>query len=352
MSNKTNQSGLVNDTSSYYLKQYAALQFPGSVDNFGTKTPIHLLQQQEESEHSVSLREACDSDYDLDGAQFLFEGATYDSVTDLVKDNLCLDDEESIQKYNEHPRFDPFIPYDELVDKKNADREDIRDIRDSHRLDTMADYVDMYSTASGYDTADDITVLLPSSSYETVGMAFTHQALKQYEKSIDNHLFRKHRCYAACGEDYSCEAGDYYPIMNFIRDAGEQLLIQDLENFDVKVMELASDDEVADFYCEHPHELFRAAYIKVSEKDTIGKCYSRLYVFCSGHEETFSDGSSFPVCDSHYVMVVKEGKKYKVPYPFDCNRFADELNKKSNEKERLTPAQRLFFWTEYKNPIE
>lgn len=352
MSNKTNQSVLVNDTSSYYLKQYAALQFPGSVDNFGTKTPIHLLQQQEESEHSVSLREACDSDYDLDGAQFLFEGATYDSVTDLVKDNLCLDDEESIQKYNEHPRFDPFIPYDELVDKKNADREDIRDIRDSHRLDTMADYVDMYSTASGYDTADDITVLLPSSSYETVGMAFTHQALKQYEKSIDNHLFRKHRCYAACGEGYGREAGDYYPIMNFIRDAGEQLLVQDLENFDVKVMELASDDEVADFYCEHPHELFRAAYIKVSEKDTIGKCYSRLYVFCSGHEETFSDGSSFPVCDSHYVMVVKEGKGYKVPYPFDCNRFADELNKKSNEKERLTPAQRLFFWTEYKNPIE
>ncbi len=55
MSNKTNQSVLVNDTSSYYLKQYAALQFPGSVDNFGTKTPIHLLQQQEESEHSVSL---------------------------------------------------------------------------------------------------------------------------------------------------------------------------------------------------------------------------------------------------------------------------------------------------------
>ena len=228
----------------------------------------------------------------------------------------------------------------------------IRDIRDSHRLDTMADYVDMYSTASGYDTADDITVLLPSSSYETMGMAFTHQALKQYEKSIDNHLFRKHRCYAACGEGYGREAGDYYPIMNFIRDAGEQLLIQDLENFDVKVMELASDDEVADFYCEHPHELFRAAYIKVSEKDTIGKCYSRLYVFCSGHEEAFSDGSSFPVCDSHYVMVVKEGKKYKVPYPFDCNRFADELNKKSNEKERLTPAQRLFFWTEYKKPIE
>ena len=130
----------------------------------------------------------------------MFEGTTYDSVTDLGKENLGLDDEESIQEYNKPPRFDPFIPYEERVDKKNAAREDIRDIRDSHWLDTMADYVDMYSTASGYDTADDITVLLPSSSYETVGMAFTHQALKQYEKSIDNHLFRKHRCYAACGE--------------------------------------------------------------------------------------------------------------------------------------------------------
>lgn len=42
----------------------------------------------------------------------------------------------------------------------------------------------------------------------------------------------------------------------------------------------------------------------------------------------------------------------RVPYPFNCNRFADELNKKFNEKERLTPAQRLFFWTEYKKPIE
>lgn len=49
MSNKANQSVLVNDTSSYYLKQYAALQFPGSVDNFGTKTPIHLLHGHKET---------------------------------------------------------------------------------------------------------------------------------------------------------------------------------------------------------------------------------------------------------------------------------------------------------------
>lgn len=105
--------------------------------------------QKKDTAFEESLRKFLEHIDDTATIEFLFEGATYDSVTDLVKDNLCLDDEESIQKYNEHPRFDPFIPYDELVDKKNADREDIRDIRDSHRLDTMADYVDMYSTARG-----------------------------------------------------------------------------------------------------------------------------------------------------------------------------------------------------------
>ena len=77
---------------------------------------------------------------------------------------------------------------------------------------------------------------------------------------------------------------------------------------------------------------FELLISKSLKKDTIGKCYSRLYVFCSGHEETFSDGSSFPVCDSHYVKAVKEGKEYKVPYSFDCNRFADELNKSSMKR--------------------
>lgn len=121
--------------------------------------------------------------------------------------------------------------------------------------------------------------------------------------------------------------------------------------FMVRVCESTDVVMLKDCCCIHViGNVFDGEFDKSESK--MKQLYSRLYVFCSGHEETFSNGSSFPVCDSHYVMVVKEGKKYKVPYPFDCNRFADKLNKKSNEKERLTPAQRLFFWTEYKNPIE
>ena len=337
----------VDPQNGWYLKRFAALQFEGSVDNFSTNMPIHVLEQQLPKDDTMKLDDAVIEGQDFDYSKFYDEdGCSYSSVSELVEVQLGLDDDDSIREYNEENPDLPYIPYEKL---REMDKKDIPELLLS--VADEADYVDAYKEVT--DIASwNVEVTPLSNNYETMGFAFTHQGLKEYEKSIDNHIFRFCRTYAYAGEQHNRREGDFYPIMEFLHSAGEQLLVDDLKRFDVKVMELASDDEVADFYCEHPHELFRAAYIKVSEKDTIGKCYSRLYVFCSGHEETFSDGSSFPVCDSHYVMAVKEGKEYKVPYPFDCNRFADELNKKSNEKERLTPAQRLFFWTEYKNPIE
>lgn len=82
----------VSSQSESALKAYAALQFPGSIDNFGTKTPIHMLMQQADSEHQLVLTDACDSDCDLDGAQFDYLGTTadgsylvYDQTNERVK---------------------------------------------------------------------------------------------------------------------------------------------------------------------------------------------------------------------------------------------------------------------------
>lgn len=36
----------VDPQNGWYLKRFAALQFEGSVDNFGTNMPIHVLEQQ------------------------------------------------------------------------------------------------------------------------------------------------------------------------------------------------------------------------------------------------------------------------------------------------------------------
>lgn len=103
----------VNPQSESALKAYAALQFPGSIDNFGTKTPIHLLMQQADSEHNLVLTDACDSDCDLDGAQFDYLGTIYDTVSELVKDRLGLKTDEDVAMFNKNNPT-PFVSYEKL----------------------------------------------------------------------------------------------------------------------------------------------------------------------------------------------------------------------------------------------
>lgn len=174
---------------------------------------------------------------------------------------------------------------------------------------------------------------------------------KLYEKSIDNHIFYPCRYYAHAGEKFGRKEGDFYPIMEFIHAYGEQLLVDDLKRFDVKVMELATAEEVENLYRTAPNEPYQAAYIKVMDRKT-DTVYSRIYVFCAGQEEKCLNGDTYLSNKQHYVLVKKGDDTYKVPYPFDCDRTVEALNRKNSEEEALTAAQRLFFWTEYKKTIK
>lgn len=224
----------VNPQSESALKAYAALQFPGSIDNFGTKTPIHLLMQQADSEHSLVLTDACDSDCDLDGAQFDYLGTIYDTVSELVKDRLGLQTDEDVAKFNKNNSA-PFVSYEKLFGSYDVEDVDMQRIFDAHSLANEADYVNMYTPFTNISSSE-VLVHLPSSAFETMGVSFTHQGIERYRDSIDNHLFRKNYCYAMSGEGYGRNAGDFYPIMEFLRDAGEQLLVKDLEGFCIKMM--------------------------------------------------------------------------------------------------------------------
>lgn len=104
----------VSSQSESALKAYAALQFPGSIDNFGTKTPIHMLMQQADSEHQLVLTDACDSDCDLDGAQFDYLGTIYDTVSELVKDRLGLKTDEDVAMFNKNNPT-PFVSYEKTL---------------------------------------------------------------------------------------------------------------------------------------------------------------------------------------------------------------------------------------------
>lgn len=332
----------VNPQNGWYLKRFAALQFEGSVDNFSTNMPIHVLEQQLPKDDTMKLDDAVIEGQDFDYSKFYDErGNEYSSVSELVQTLLDLDDDDSIQEYNEENPDLPYIPYEKL---REMDKKDIPELLLS--VADEADYVDAYKEVSDIESWN-VEVTPMGNNYETMGFAFTHQGLKEYEKSIDNHIFHFCRTYAYAGEQHNRREGDFYPIMEFLHSAGEQLLVDDLKRFDVKVMELATAEEVENLYRTAPNEPHQTAYIKVMDRKT-DTVYSRIYVFCAGQEEKCLNGDTYLSNKQHYVLVKKGDDTYKVPYPFDCDKTVEALNKKSEKEETLTAAQRLFFWTEYK----
>lgn len=332
----------VDPQNGWYLKRFAALQFEGSVDNFSTNMPIHVLEQQLPKDDTMKLDDAVIEGQDFDYSKFYDErGNEYSSVSELVQTLLDLDDDDSIQEYNEENPDLPYIPYEKL---REMDKKDIPELLLS--VADEADYVDAYKEVTDIESWN-VEVTPMSNNYETMGFAFTHQGLKEYEKSIDNHIFHFCRTYAYAGEQHNRREGDFYPIMEFLHSAGEQLLVDDLKRFDVKVMELATAEEVENFYRTVPNEPHQAAYIKVMDRKT-DTVYSRIYVFCAGQEEKCLNGDTYLSNKRHYVLVKKGDDTYKVPYPFDCDKTVEALNKKSEKEKTLTAAQRLFFWAEYK----
>ena len=292
----------------WYLKRFAALQFEGSVDNFSTNMPIHVLEQQLPKDDTMKLDDAVIEGQDFDYNKFYDErGNEYSSVSELVQTKLGLDDDDSIREYNEENPDLPFIPYEKL---REMDKKDIPELLLS--VADEADYVDAYTEVTNIASWN-VEVTPMSNNYETMGFAFTHQGLKEYEKSIDNHIFHFCRTYAYAGEQHNRREGDFYPIMEFLHSAGEQLLVMDRKT------------------------------------DTV---YSRIYVFCAGQEEKCLNGDTYLSNKQHYILVKKGDDTYKVPYPFNCDKTVEALNKKPEKEETLTAAQRLFFWAEYKKAIK
>lgn len=81
----------------HYLKQLAALQFPGSIDNLSTRLPIYALEQQLPKEDTMKLDDAVIEGQDIDYSKFYDEhGDSYSSVSELVEVQLGLNDDKSL----------------------------------------------------------------------------------------------------------------------------------------------------------------------------------------------------------------------------------------------------------------
>lgn len=60
----------VDPQNGWYLKRFAALQFEGSVDNFSTNMPIHVLEQQlpkDDTDEACEALDSCGVKFELDG---------------------------------------------------------------------------------------------------------------------------------------------------------------------------------------------------------------------------------------------------------------------------------------------
>lgn len=333
----------VDPQNGWYLKRFAALQFEGSVDNFSTNMPIHVLEQQLPKDDTMKLDDAVIEGQDFDYSKFYDErGNEYSSVSELVQTLLDLDDDESIQEYNEENPDLPYIPYEKL---REMDKKDIPELLLS--VADEADYVDAYKEVTDIESWN-VEVTPMSNNYETMGFAFTHQGLKEYEKSIDNHIFHFCRTYAYAGEQHNRREGDFYPIMEFLHSAGEQLLREDIRRYNIKPTVIRTKDEMHEFYRTQPDEMILAALVEVDDKAT-GKRYCSIRVWCSGHEVKTRSMGSYYVLNKHYLTVNKDDMVATYPYPFSCDDGANTLLE-AKDTDILTPVERLFLWTEYKNP--
>lgn len=371
----------VDPQNGWYLKRFAALQFEGSVDNFGTNMPIHVLEQQLPKEDTVKLDDAVIEGQDIDYSKFYDEkGNEYSSVSELVQTRLGLDDDDAIQEYNKENPGLPYIPYEKLRD---MDKKDIPEMLSS--VVDEADYVDAYKEVT-HVASYHVEVTPMSNNYETMGFAFTHQGLKEYEKSIDNHngdanmsadvasnigYSMRNGHYEVTNaipmdedndegsgndeddeseewEQHNRREGDFYPIMEFLHSAGEQLLREDIRRYDIKPAVIRTKEEMHEFYRTQPDEMILAALVEVDDKVT-GKRYCSIRVWCSGHEVKTRSMGSYYVLNKHYLTVNKDDMVATYPYPFSCDDGANTLLE-AKDADILTPVERLFLWTEYKNP--
>lgn len=333
----------VDPQNGWYLKQFAALQFEGSVDNFGTNMPIHVLEQQLPKDDSMKLDDAVIEGQDIDYSKFYDEkGNEYSSVSELVQTRLNLDDDDAIQEHNEDNPNLPFMPYEKLREMDKKDRpEMLLSVVDE------ADYVDAYKELTHVASCH-VEVVPMSNNYETMGFAFTHQGLKEYEKSIDNHIFYPCYYHAQAGERFDREAGDFHPIMEFLHSAGEQLLREDIRRYDIKPTVIRTEEEMHEFYRTQPNEMILAALVEVDDKVS-GKRYCSIRVWCSGHGVKNRSTGSYYVLNKHYLTVNKDDMVATYPYPFSRDDGANTLLE-GKDTDILTPVERLFLWTEYKNP--
>ena len=293
-----------------YLKRLAALQFPGSKDNYSTRHPIHFLQEQTGEYVKVEMSEFEDSDeVVLVEYQNCGDYETYKTVEELVAChlNINLDDLEEIKRFNDEAAENgdiQFVTFSEAVDSNEIPGCDdpIYDVED-------------YLTAYGLDP-DDVTFYRYGDGWDVKAVSFTHKGAVDMRESLDNHIFRPTRYYAFTTVD-----GDFPVLMGVLMKLGQELLAEESDGLEITIRKCLTPEQVMEQYEATPNEEFCAASFEV--KSPYGQSAGTeresglLTVVASGEIRNCGD-RKYPVANLK-VSLERNGERKECPWPFECD---------------------------------
>ena len=305
-----------------YLKRLAALQFPGSKNNYSTRHPIHFLQEQTDERVEVEMSEFEYYIDDIVSIEYRNCGDydTYESVEDLVANHLEIDpdDQDSIAQFNERAKEEDepqFVPFAEAIKANEIPGCDeyIYDVSD-------------YLSAYGLDP-DDVTFYKYGDGWDVKAVSFTHQGAVDMREKLDNHIFRPTRYYAFTTVD-----GDFPVLMGVLLKLGQELLAEENNNLDITVRKCLTPEQVMEQYEATPNEEFCAASfdIKFPHNQSAGaeRDNEVLTVVASGQIRDWGD-RKYPVANLK-VSLEKNGERKECPWPFECDGNCSSLADRHN----------------------
>lgn len=183
-----------------FLKKFAALQYPGSPDNVGTRYPLHFVQSYNPF-YAWGSDDSYDPKYALDDGN----GTLYDDPAACVAAGLGYQSPEEYNKARE--RGEAGGP--ELISFEEARCEGIGEAF----VDTLTDYFEEYGVK-----ASPVSIL---DNWRNVSLHFTLDEAKKYIR-YQGHNLDKARTYTF-GPGYG-ERGEYEPFWSLLYQMGVQLL--------------------------------------------------------------------------------------------------------------------------------
>lgn len=296
------------------LKEFAALQFPGSADNYGNKWPLHLVEKQ--------VGDWIPTDFDdveanMDTESFLFEyqyGPDYysaDSVYALVLAVKGITDKE-VGKYNSELDWNEphIIPFEDAIDKMEIPG-------CSFGVTDLSDYFTVYGIRP-----ERVRVFKRPDTWRISNISFTHRGAVRLSEECSYPQDKSVRIYTASESE-----GSFPVLMQMMYRLGDVLLHEECRDLDWEENNrLGPSEAIAHYYDEPDQEFLVANYNLKVPAGLLGndeEISGTLKVLASGQMEGI-DGKEYPLASLRAILEAPNYVKRTV-YPFESDYVGKSL---------------------------